>query len=388
MSFYNSCSKSFKHVMISRNRPFKFPVSILIGSTPANILRVIKGYRIDIRYYPKFLLSFLVALIFEVMNLAERIVEKRMLKDVIASEPPIFVIGFWRSGTTLLHSMLCQDKRAGYVTTFQSVFPNLVLTQKKWLKKFTNTFLPKNRPFDSYAMDMDFPQEEDFAMMSLQPRSIYKIFYFPKDYNEIYKKELNFEDLPETERKHWKKEYLSLVRKAMKNTGGVQFISKNPCNIFRINTLMELYPDARFIFIYRNPYSVVESLYRFANEVLPGSELQHLEGGIPREYFARLYKDALHEYMNVRDTIKAGNLIEIRYEDFKKQPIEFIQDIYRQFNMQGIKEALPRMESYLIRNKPDGRQPYPVDPETYRLVNDYAGDIVTRLEYQITNPLE
>lgn len=388
MSFYNSCTKSFKHAMIARNRPFKFPVSILIGSTPGNILRVIKGYRIDIRYYPKFLLSFLVSLIFEVMNLAERIVEKRMLKNVIALDPPIFVIGFWRSGTTLLHSMLCQDKRAGYVTTFQGVFPNLVLTQKKWLKKFTNTFLPRNRPFDSYAMDMDFPQEEDFAMMSLQPRSIYKMFYFPKDYNEIYKKELNFENLPETERKHWKKEYLSLVRKAMKNTGGVQFISKNPCNIFRIKTLMELYPDARFIFIYRNPYSVVESLYRFANEVLPGSELQHLEGGIPREYFARLYKDALHEYMNVRDTIKAGNLIEIRYEDFKKQPIEFIQDIYRQFNMQGIKEALPRMESYLIRNKPDGRQPYPVETETYRLVNDYAVDIVSRLEYQITNPLE
>ena len=374
--------------MSSRNRPFKFPVSILIGSSPSNILKVIKGYRIDVRYYPKFLLSFLVSLIFEVMALAERIVEKRMLKNVVAEEPPIFVIGFWRSGTTLLHSMLCQDKRAGYVTTFQGVFPNLVLTQKKWLKEFTNTILPKNRPFDGYAMDMDFPQEEDFALMSLQPRSIYKMFYFPKDYNEIYKKELNFEVLPEKERKHWKKKYLSLVHKAMKNSGGVRFISKNPCNIFRIKTLMELYPDARFIFIYRNPYSVVESFYRFANEVLPGSELQHLEGGIPREYFARLYKDALHEYMNVRETIKPGNLIEIRYEDFKKKPVEMIRDIYRQFNMPGIKEALPRMESYLGRNKPDGRQPYNIEPETYRLVNGYAGDIITRLEYQITSPLE
>ncbi len=99
---------------------------------------------------------------------------------MISEEPPIFVIGFWRSGTTLLHSMLCQDKRAGYVTTFQGVFPNLVLTQKKWLKKFTNAILPKNRPFDGYAMDMDFPQEEDFAMMSLQPRSLYQNVLFPK----------------------------------------------------------------------------------------------------------------------------------------------------------------------------------------------------------------
>jgi hypothetical protein len=373
--------------MSPRNRPFKFPVSILIGSTPANFLKLIKVYRIDIRYYPKFLLSFPISLILEVMNLAERIVENKVLKNVVAEEPPIFIIGFWRSGTTILHSLLCQDKRAGYVTTFQGVFPNLVLTQKKWLKKFLNKFLPKNRPFDGYAMDMDFPQEEDFAMMSLQPRSLYKMFYFPKDCNDIYKKELYFEDLPEKERKHWIKKYVSLIRKALKNTGGVRFISKNPCNIFRIKTLMELYPDARFIFIYRNPYSVVESMYRFANEVLPGSELQHLDGGIPREYFARLYKDALHEYLKVRETIKPGNLIEIRYEDFKKQPIDFIRDIYRQFNMQGIKEAMPGMETYFSRNKPDGRQPYPIEPETYRLVNAYASDILNRLEYQITNPL-
>ncbi len=374
--------------MSSRNRPFKFPVSILIGSTPANILKVIKGYRIDLRYYPKFILSFLISLIFEILNLVERSVEKRILSKVSAEQPPIFVIGFWRSGTTLLHSLLCQDKKAGYVTTFQGVFPNLVLTQKKWLKKFTNMILPKNRPFDGYAMDMDFPQEEDFAMMSLQPRSIYKMFYFPKDYNDIYNKELYFDDLPETEQKLWKKKYLSLVHKALKNTGGVRFISKNPCNIFRINTLNELYPDARFIFIYRNPYTVVESLYHFTNEVLPGSELQHLEGGIPREYFARLYKEALHEYLNVRETIKPGHLVEIRYEDFKKQPFETIRDIYMKFDMPGIKDALPAMESYLSRNKPEGRQPYPIEPETYSLVNRYAGDIITRLEYQITRSLE
>ncbi len=92
--------------------------------------------------------------------------------------------------------------------------------------------------------------------------------------------------------------------------------------------------------------------------------------------------------MNVRETIKPGNLIEIRYEDFKKQPVEMIREIYRQFNMPGIKEALPRMESYLSRNKPDGRLPYTIEPETYLLVNNYAADIITRLEYQITSPLK
>jgi hypothetical protein len=368
------------------SRPFKFPVSVLIGSTPGNILQVIKGYRVDSRYYIKFLLTFFISLIFTVLNLVEHLTSKKKLKKIRTDEPPVFIIGFWRSGTTILHSLLCQDKQAGYVTTFHGVFPNLVLSQAKWLKVLANRLLPKKRPFDGYAMDMDFPQEEDFAMMSLQPKSIYKMFYFPKDYNDIYKKELYFEQYSYAQQKNWERKYLSLLNKAMLNTGGNRFISKNPCNIFRIKTLTGLFPEAKFIFIYRNPYPVLESLYRFVNDVLPGSELQHLEGGIPREYFARLYKDALHEYMHARDIIKPDNLMEIRYEEFKKQPIAVLHDIYKKFGMPGITEALPGMESYLKKNHPDSRQPYQIKPETYRLVNEYARDIISKLGYQIIDP--
>ncbi len=80
--------------------------------------------------------------------------------------------------------------------------------------------------------------------------------------------------------------------------------------------------------------------------------------------------------------------MEIRYEDFKKQPIAVLRDIYKQFGMPGIAEALPRMESYLKENHPDSRQPYHIEPETYRLVNEYAGDIISKLGYQIIDPPE
>ena len=369
--------------MDSRDRPFKFPVSILIGSTPANILQVIKGHRIDLRYYAKFALTVVISMIFELFNLAEWILYNKKLKISKLEEPPVFIIGFWRSGTTLLHSLLCQDPSAAYVTTFHAVFPNLVLTQKKWFKALINSLLPKKRPFDGYSMDMDFPQEEDFAMMSLQPKSLYKMFYFPKDFNAIYSKELYFEKFPEAQRDLWKNKYQSLINKSLLNTGGKRYISKNPCNIFRIKTLSELFPEARFVFIYRNPYPVVESLYRFVNEVLPGSELQHRERGLPREHFARLYKDALHEYMKVKEIIKPDSLIEIRYEEFKEQPLETIRDIYSRFKIPGIEETLPRMKTYLAKNHPDARQPYQIDQETYELVNAYAGDFVKKLGYQI-----
>ncbi|MHC1778005.1 MAG: sulfotransferase [Lentimicrobium sp.] len=374
--------------MDSRDRPFRFPVSILAGSSPANILQVIKGHSIDIRYYPKFLLTFLISVIFEPFNLAEKLIFAKKFKNIHTEEPPVFIIGFWRSGTTILHSLLCQDPKAGYVTTFQGVFPNLVLSQQKWLKAITNKLLPKKRPFDGYSMDMDFPQEEDFALMSLQPKSLYKMFYFPKDFNIIYSRELNFEQFPVSQKELWKTKYLSLYKKAMLNTGGKRYVSKNPCHIFRIRTLTELFPEARFIFIYRNPYSVVESLYRFVNEVLPGSELQHSSGGIAREHFAVLYRDAMQAYENVKGIIKQGNLMEIRYEEFKKQPSDFLCEIYSRFNLTGFEEALPLMESYLAKNKTDDREPYQIEAETYTLVNLYAQEIVNRLGYQISGQPE
>lgn len=369
--------------MVSKSRSFRFPVSVLIGSSSANILRILQGHLIDLKYFPKFILTFLISLFFKPFNILEKLSNKRKLKNFRMEEPPVFIIGFWRSGTTLLHSLLCQDPNAGYVTTFHGVFPNLVLIRQKWLKALVNRQLPKKRPFDNYSMDMDYPQEEEFAMMSLQPVSFYKFFYFPKDFKNICQKELHFEKLPEKQRNTWIKKYNSLIARAMLNTGGKRFVSKNPCNIFRIKTLAQLFPNARFIFIYRNPYRVVESLYRFVHEILPGSELQHPEEGIPREHFAMLYNDALQEYLRAKEYIKSGNLIEIKYEEFKDHPIEFIRDIYVRFNIPGIEEALPHMETYFNNNKPDTRRSYQVYRDTYSLVNDYAKDIVDRFGYQI-----
>ncbi len=219
--------------------------------------------------------------------------------------------------------------------------------------------------------------------MSLQPKSIYKIFYFPKDCNFIYETDLYFERLSDVSRNQWKKEYLNFIDRAMINTGGERYVSKNPCNIFRIRTLTSLFPDARFIFIYRNPYTVVESLCRFVNAVLPGSELQHLKGGISVEYFARLYNDSLNEYMDARKCINPANLMEIRYEEFKERPVESLREIYNRFNIPGIEKTLPAMEAYLADNNPGTGTTYQITEETCRFVNEYAGDIVRRLGYPI-----
>jgi hypothetical protein len=87
--------------------------------------------------------------------------------------------------------------------------------------------------------------------------------------------------------------------------------------------------------------------------------------------------------MLAKKIIRPGNLVEIKYEEFIKQPVEFLRELYKGLNLPGIEESLPLMESYFGNNQPGTRIPYQILPETYQLVNHYAGDIVLKLGYQL-----
>jgi hypothetical protein len=75
------------------------------------------------------------------------------------AENPLFVVGFWRSGTTLL---LCQGQQAGNNT---QAFSQPGFT-KKWLKKFANTICQDSHL--TVIQGYDF-RRKSFTVMSLQP---------------------------------------------------------------------------------------------------------------------------------------------------------------------------------------------------------------------------
>jgi hypothetical protein len=64
-----------------------------------------------------------------------RLYERRRHHDAVRrpalETPPVFVIGHWRSGTTHLHTLLCQDPRSGYVTTYQAIAPVLLFVGER-----------------------------------------------------------------------------------------------------------------------------------------------------------------------------------------------------------------------------------------------------------------
>ena len=149
----------------------------------------------------------------------------------------------------------------------------------------------------------------------------------------------------------------------------------------RIGLILEMFPDAKFVFIYRDPYKTVESFYRFFHEVLPAVELQVTGDRLSRDILTRVYVDMIRQYFLEKTKILPENLLEIRYEEFKKNPVETLKLIFSQFNIPGFEEAAPNFEKYMDSTSAYKQHRYDVCDETISLVNKYAGDIVDLLDY-------
>jgi len=368
-----------------RRKNFTYPVTSLAGSTPGNFIKLLKSHKAEPKYYFNVALSFLVASIFSLLNLIENLFWKRRINNFHFKESPLFIIGFNRSGTTLLHNLLCQDPKAGYTTTLQTVFPYCVLTQKWWLAPLINFLVPHKRPFDNVSMDMEFPQEEEFALANLQPFSVYNFFLFPSEFDWFIDHDYFTGSLSGKDIERWKKEYHRLVIKSLLNTKGVRYISKNPQNIPRVEILKELYPGCRFIFIYRDPYVVVESLYHFILAIFPGVQLQLVPADFSREKIARFYSIAMKYYFENRKKPNSPSVLEIKMEDFMKDKIGGLRDIYTTFGLEGFEKSVPAFEAYLAKNPNKHHEAYEIHKETIQSVNLYASEIVVQLGYPLRN---
>jgi len=130
-------------------------------------------------------------------------------------------------------------------------------------------FLPKTRPQDNVALGISEPQEEEFALCGLTGRAIPMGWAFPR-HEAYYRRFLTLHDATEQETAEWKAAMLRFTKK-LSFKYGKPLVLKSPGHTARIKTLLELFPDARFVHIHRNPYDVFRSTQHLMKKIAPGS---------------------------------------------------------------------------------------------------------------------
>ncbi|HMT28034.1 MAG TPA: sulfotransferase [Bacteroidia bacterium] len=361
------------------------PISTLIGSNILNFYKVIRsGSKINPVFYPKLILTTLVIIISTPFHVWEYFIFERRAGKFKFKKPPLFILGHWRSGTTYLHNVLCADPDAGYLTTYHSVFPNNI-GSKIIFENFMKMNMPDKRPSDNVKLGVNLPQEDEFALSNLTYNSFYHFFYFPDRYRKYYHDSVTA--INEGKNLSWDKMYRKLIIKALLNSGGTRAVLKNPVNTSRIQTLLRIFPEAKFIFIYRNPVTVFLSTQKFFYELFPTLLFTKVDKNFIDEMIYENFKKLMHDYDHQKGLIPKGNSIEIRFEDFEKDPLNQCEHIYNTLLKEDFTVPKIHFEKILSNQKGYSKNNYKISKTQIDKIQDEWGDYMKRWGYSLPEDL-
>ena len=317
------------------------------------LINLYRNNKVQGKYYLRLFMLGAINLINKPFRFYERYFINPQFKETIIENSPVFILGYWRSGTTYLHNLLCKNPDTAYITTYQSVFPNTLFGKagRFLFLSFMKLLIPKTRKADNVKLSSEFPQEEGFIVGNKVPICYYYFWYFPQNAARFYREAIEFKGVSDKLVAAWEEDYTLLIKKAVKNTKGKYFVSKNPPNTGRIKQLLEMFPDAKFVHIYRSPIIVFLSTRHFFKTVLPSLQLQEISDNELDELIFKVYNKMMHSYLEDKKLIPKENLIEIRFEDMEKQPMDTVEAIYKELRLLGFEEHRNLFEQYTESKK-------------------------------------
>lgn len=310
----------------------------------------------------------------------------RKIAQTRIEHDPIFVIGHWRTGTTLVHELLALDPRYTYPDTYACFAPNHFLISAWLLKPCLGILLPARRPMDNMEAGWDRPQEDEFALCNMGVRSPYLTLAFPNrpPQNQEY---LDLDDVAPRELDRWKEALLRFL-KSLTLRSAKRIVLKSPPHTCRIKVLLDLFPNARFIHLVRDPYVVFPSTINLWKRLCRDQGLQ-----VP--HFRNLDKhvfDSLNRMYEVferdRHLIDDSRLCEVRYEDLVSDPIAQMRLIYERLDLGGFDEVLPALQQYVGRQADYQTNRYQLSAEMRAEISRRWEGYIKRYDYVCEPPAD
>ena len=304
-------------------------------------------------------------------------------------EAPLFVLGHWRSGTTLLHELLILDPRHTYPTTYQCFEPNHFLWTEWFVAPMSRWSLPPTRPMDNMATGWEKPQEDEFALCNLGVPSPYLAWAFP-NHGPVNDEYLDLVSLPATERERWKKAWREFVLRVA-SIRNRRIVLKSPTHTARVRTILEVFPDAKFVHIVRDPvvlYASTVKLWRSLSLAegmqLPADrEWDWIERQV-LDTFVRMYE----RFEQDRELVPPGRLIDVRYEDLVADQVGVMRQIYEELDLGNFASVEPAVSEYARQKRDYRTNKHVIPPEVAERVRRRWAPYFERYGYTMAEAVE
>lgn len=312
------------------------------------------------------------------LRVAQEVAYRHRVARTAIRHAPVFVLGHWRSGTTLLHELLACDPRFAAPTTYECFNPHHFLLTRSWLPALLGRFVPSHRPMDAMPAGWERPQEDEIALALLGVPSSYERVAFP---NQPQAGALDLGGLSLRERRRWEQAFGRLVRALTLAHDGRRLVLKSPPHTARISTLLQLLPDARFVHVVRDPFAVYPSTLHLWRVLFAIHGLQRPSWeGLPEfilDTFARMHA----AFEAGRRLVPVGRLHELRYEDLVRDPVGQLREVYRSLDLGDFEPARGPVEKYLESVKDHEPGTHILTPEERRAIVERWGGFIRQYGY-------
>ncbi len=306
---------------------------------------------------------------------------RRQLRSPPTTPPPVFIIGHWRSGTTLLHELLMLDDRFCCPNTYQCFTPGHFLLTEWFMTTAIGWMIPSKRPMDDVAAGWDRPQEDEFALMNLGAPSPYRRMAFPVT-SPAVPQALDLAGLAPADLDRWRaalRRFLGMLAVADPRRP----VLKSPPHTARVGVLADMFPEARFLHVVRDPFVVFASTMRLWRSLHDVQGLQVDRGETLEPYVFAAFEEMYAAFERDRAALPAGRLHEIRYEDLVADPVGALAESYERLGLGDFERVRGPLEKHAQSMKRYRTNTYNHDPRIVAEVARRWRPFLDRYGYQV-----
>ncbi len=301
-------------------------------------------------------------------------VNDRKLYPEIAEQKivrPVFIIGFPRTGTTILHDILAQDPDSRAPLTWEVTFPSpppeaatfktdprIALTQS--LMPTAETETERDRQFKAmHPMGAELSQECVVMMGEAMCTPLFHNQFWVPSYEDWVDNEADWShvyNFHERQLQH-------LQWRAPQRD---RWVLKTGAHMWGLEHLLRTYPDARIVFTHRDPVKSVTS-YASLTSLVRSSGSDHVDRfQVASDWTPRL-RHALEHAMAVRAAQEYPDAIfyDMYFPDFVADQFAVVQDIYRALELPLTGAGADAMKAFIADNPKGKHGVHSYTPEEY-----------------------